>query len=132
MVIDASTALASILIDEYDAYADSALEHALTTGAIVPALWHYEVQNGLLLALRRGRIDSEVLRRSLESIRTWNVRVELAFGFGEEIELARETGLTVYDATYIAVARRVGARLATNDRRMRAAAESIGVAIYVA
>ncbi len=119
-----------MLIDEHDAYADAALERALTDGIVVPALWHYEVQNGLLLALRRQRITAEEARRSLEAIRAWKVRVEVPHHSGEEFELARETGLTVYDASYVAVARHLGARLATNDRRMRAAAASIGIEIF--
>ncbi len=118
-----------MLIDENDAYADAALERALTDGMVVPALWHYEVQNGILLALRRQRITAEEARRSLETIRAWNVRVEVPYG-SEEFEIARETGLTVYDASYVVVARHIGARLATNDRRMRAAAESIGIEIF--
>ena len=45
------------------------------------------------------------------------------------LELARRHGLTVYDAAYLEVAFRRGLPLATLDRRLREAAEAIGVAV---
>ena len=45
------------------------------------------------------------------------------------VPLARETGLTVYDASYLDLAARFGVPLATLDRRLAAAAEQVGVAL---
>ena len=45
------------------------------------------------------------------------------------VPLARETGLTVYDASYLELAARFGVPLATLDRRLAAAAARVGVAL---
>ena len=42
------------------------------------------------------------------------------------LQLALETGLTVYDASYLYVARSMGIELVTFDRRLRAAAAANG------
>ena len=41
------------------------------------------------------------------------------------VELALETGLSTYDASYLYVARFTGAELVTFDRRLEAAARSL-------
>jgi predicted nucleic acid-binding protein len=48
---------------------------------------------------------------------------------GEVTELARDLGLTAYDAAYVALAARRGLALATVDDRLRQAAASAGVEI---
>ena len=48
---------------------------------------------------------------------------------GRALPLARETGLTVYDASYLELAARFGVPLATLDRRLAAAAAHVGVAL---
>ena len=45
------------------------------------------------------------------------------------VPLARETGLTVYDASYLELAARFGVPLATLDRRMAEAAARFGVTL---
>jgi predicted nucleic acid-binding protein len=47
-----------------------------------------------------------------------------------EKDLARTHSLSVYDATYLELARRRGRPLATLDDRLRAAAAAAGVAEY--
>ena len=58
IVLDASIALAAVLPDENSDFARSAAAVAAEEGLRVPALWSYEVQNGLAMAYRRNRIDS--------------------------------------------------------------------------
>ena len=51
----------------------------------------------------------------------------LADAFGVVLELARAHGLTVYDASYLALAARERLPLASSDDRLRAAATAAGV-----
>jgi predicted nucleic acid-binding protein len=44
--------------------------------------------------------------------------------------LARSHGLSSYDATYLELAQRLGAALASFDRQLNGAAAAIGVALF--
>nr|MDP9471767.1 type II toxin-antitoxin system VapC family toxin [Chloroflexota bacterium] len=48
---------------------------------------------------------------------------------GSVLGLSREQGLSAYDASYLELAAREGLPLATQDSRLRVAAERIGVEI---
>jgi predicted nucleic acid-binding protein len=50
--------------------------------------------------------------------------------FGEILALARQQGLSVYDAAYLDLAMRSGLPLATQDAVLREAAVRCGVKIY--
>jgi len=50
--------------------------------------------------------------------------------FGEVLLLARECGLSVYDASYLDLALRQGLPLATRDEALRSAAFRCGVKIF--
>jgi len=130
IVLDASTALAAVLPDEESGFARAATAVAVHDGLVVPALWPYEIQNGLAMALRRNRIDAESLSDALGALRGLGAELEAPQGLGHELRLAQAHGLTAYDAAYLAVALNTGATLATNHRRLRRAAERVGVALF--
>ena len=133
-VLDASVALAWCFEDEKNPYADSVLYALDNSEGLVPSIWSFEVANVLALSERAGRLD---LPRSAWFIRFLNDLPILvderssSRAFGETIALARAQNLTVYDAAYLEVALRVGARLATQDNALRAAALKLGVAFTV-
>lgn len=117
--------------DEKNPYSESVL-HALDhSQGLVPFIWPFEVANVLALSERAGRLD---LPRSAWFIRFLNELPILvderssSCAFGETLALARAQNLTVYDAAYLEVALRSGARLATQDNALRAAALKLGVA----
>ena len=65
-VLDASIALQWFLEDEVDRKYSLGILVGLAEGrAVVPALWFYEVGNGLLMAYRRKRITVDKLMVSL-------------------------------------------------------------------
>ncbi len=129
-VIDASTALAAVLPDEDSLFARAAIAAALADNILVPALWIYEVQNGLALALRRDRIDAGSANEALDALRGLRADVQATQGFGQEFRLAHAHSLTAYDAAYLAVALATGACLATSDKRLRHIAEKLGLAVF--
>lgn len=129
-MLDASTALAALFPDEDHRYAEAALRCGLRDGLLVPTLWAYEIQNGLLVAHRRGRIAAEHLREALALVATWNARFIAPHGIGEEARLASELAITAYEASYLIVAAHHDVPLATSDARLRAAAEMVGISVF--
>jgi predicted nucleic acid-binding protein len=130
LVLDASAVLPWIFADERDAEALALAEAVLVDGAIVPALWRWEVQNALLVAQRRGRIAPNALDGALEYLRALPIETEpvgSAVGFGGELENARRFSLSVYDAAYLDLALRRSARVATRDPHLGAAADALKI-----
>jgi predicted nucleic acid-binding protein len=131
-VIDSSVALAWCFEDEVDTYADAVLDRLAEGTAIAPSLWLLEIVNVLVLAERRKRIHQADAARFLEVIRSLPITIEeatLAGAFQDVQSVARGTGLTAYDAAYVALALRTGLPLATRDAAVRAACASLGVPV---
>src|SRR5262245_60025770 len=56
-VLDGSVALAWCFADEADPYADAVARKIPDSRPVVPAIWHLEVANALLVGERRQRCD---------------------------------------------------------------------------
>jgi predicted nucleic acid-binding protein len=94
--------------------------------------WRAEVGNGLLMALRRGRLGPDALPQVLAELALLPVVVDDAGArdaWAEPLALALATGLTLYDALYLELAKHRGAPLATFDAALRHAALATGVAV---
>ncbi len=130
IVLAASVALAAVLPDERSGYARAAMEIAITGELIVPAFWMYEVQSGLLMAMRRDRIDSPIVRDALAALDAVAADVRTPRRLGRDLELAQAYGLTVYDASYIGVALDSGTQLASFDTTLLRAARAARVSIF--
>jgi predicted nucleic acid-binding protein len=133
-VVDSSLTMAWYLEDEQDAYAD-ATHAALIDGAeaIVPSLWPYEVANGFRMAERRGRIQSGEIPRVLALLAPLPIQVQATVherARGEVLALARQEGLTCYDAAYLELAMREGLPLASLDGQLREAAGRVGTPLF--
>jgi len=116
--------------DESDAVAERVLDSLSEFEALVPAIWLMEVTNGLLAAERKKRTTPERVDECLKVIRALPLIADIdADSFGV-IRLARGTGLSAYDASYLELAIRYALPLATRDRALRAAAGSVGIAIF--
>ena len=133
LVVDCSVTMAWCFEDECDAYADAALGALASARSHVPSVWPLEVANVLLAGERRGRISAA------DSARFLQLLAELPFVVehddprrihGPVLEVGRRTGLSAYDASYLDVAMRLGAPLATRDRALRDAAALTGVELF--
>jgi predicted nucleic acid-binding protein len=123
-VLDASVALAWVLPDEGNPYADELLERLIADGAMVPPIWPLEIGNVLLVALRRGRIEQEELHSTVEWLAQLPIEVDIEatdYALAGVVLLAAQLGLTTYDAAYLDLAQRRNLPLATLDKRLRAA-----------
>ena len=133
LVIDGSTALGFLMSDEQAPRALAALD-AIDDGmpAFVPAHWPLEVANGLLMAERRKRITQAAAAEALDSVLSLPIEIDPATARqvrGETAALARQYGLTIYDAAYLELAMRRGAALATDDAALAKAAKAAGVTL---
>ena len=133
LVIDGSTTLGFVLKDEQAPDALKALEVIESNmPTFVPAHWCVEVANGLIMAERRKRASQADITEALNLITALPVIVddETAQRAGSDTAaLARQYGLTIYDAAYLELAMRRGAALATTDHDLAKAAKAAGVAI---
>ena len=126
IVIDCSVA-AAWLLGEDDA-AESLIASGASDGFHVPALWHLELANVLLVALRRKRLtvaearEAERLAMALPVVTDQTQPV-----LGNLFALGREYGLTAYDAAYLELALRRHLPLATFDTALARAARKAGV-----
>jgi len=131
IVIDASMALAWSLEDERSGEALAVLDHVEAHGAIVPTLWSYEVANVLALLVRRKRIDTSRaadIGFALDALAIARVPPDAPQWRATTIALAERHKLSAYDAAYLRLALDAGARLASLDRPLVAAARKYGIA----
>lgn len=90
--------------------------------AVVQAL--KEFADVLIVAQRGGRLSETDTLRFVDLLRRPPITVDAppADRAFDELLLARETGLSVYDAAYLDVALRLGLPLATQDEQLASAA----------
>ena len=108
-----------------------ALHDVLIAGgkAWVPALWHLELGNVLLLARRRDRIDQAGIAKFLSTLGLYDIEVDgetMTAAWSRTFALAESHGLTVYDAAYLELALRKGLPLASLDESLRKAVKKAG------
>ncbi len=130
LVLDCSATLAFLMEDEKTSEISDILNEIVADGAIVPALWHLEVANGLSIAVRRKRISQETRNQFLGYLVKLDISVDdetQKHAWSATIKLADLHGLTLYDAAYLELAQRRRLPLATLDTDLAAAARKSGV-----
>jgi predicted nucleic acid-binding protein len=133
MVLDGSMTIGFLMEDERFSGAIKVLE-AIEKGTptYVPSLWWHETANALLMSERRKRSTQAGTINSLHVIRDLPVRPDEeseAVTAANAVRLAREFGLTVYDAAYLELAIRKNCLLATADKRLAKAARDAGITL---
>ncbi|MBA2849041.1 type II toxin-antitoxin system VapC family toxin [Thermosulfuriphilus ammonigenes] len=132
-VLDASVTVAWALEDEGDLYSEKVLDALGEGRAWVPSIWPLEVANALLMAERRRRLTRAEVENFLSLLQELPIQVEgdtILRVWGEILLLAREEGLSVYDAAYLNLAMRLGLPLATLDQALQKAARNCGVEVF--
>ena len=121
LVLDASMALAWVFerknLQEIQA-AETALSQVANVETIVPSLWHTEIANALLVGERRGVISRAQITDYLNKLSALPITTDpkpASHSQETVMALAREYQLTAYDATYLELALRMNAALATFD-----------------
>jgi predicted nucleic acid-binding protein len=132
LVLDASIAICWCFDDEATDATRGLLDHLRRNEAIVPSVWPLEIANTLAVAERRGRIeraDATEFVALLESLAVGIDGETARRAFGPTLDLARSARLSGYDASYLELAMRLGAPLATRDRALADAATRLGVTV---
>jgi len=131
-VLDCSVTMAWAFDDEDVPRAAAMRDRLGEDLAVVPAIWALEVGNALLVAERRKRLSRAESARFVEILRALPIDVGAApalVALGSLLSLARQTGVSVYDACYLDLAAAHGLPLATLDKALGRAARQIGVAL---
>jgi predicted nucleic acid-binding protein len=131
-VVDASVALKWTIPEEHSDAARRLLgsEHEL----VAPPLIALEIANVLLKRARRRELTMSRAATVLDRLEGWLRIVEVEEGWSAVFRLAARHHITAYDASYLALTLRLGARLVTADNRLvnALAPELPGVAIFIA
>lgn len=130
LVVDSSVAMAWCFEDERTDAADAVLARIAESGAVANSLWPLEVLNVLVQAERRQRIDQATRLRLARFLRDLPVAIDdetVARAWDATAALAARFRLSVYDASYLELAQRLGLPLATLDRDLRLAAHTCDV-----
>jgi len=128
VVFDCSVTLAWFLKDERTGFTDSAFGLIETHDCWVPLLWRLEFPNALLVAERRKRVGREQRLEILDNAAQLYLRTDNTVPDMRALStLAERRGITVYDASYLELAVRMGFDLITLDRSLAAAAAAEGV-----
>ena len=88
--------------------------------------------NGLIMPVRRSRIDLDRVARFARDLAALPIRIEpphAPAAWDAVIRVATKHHLTAYDATYLALAERTGLPLATLDGDLRKAALAANVVL---
>jgi predicted nucleic acid-binding protein len=131
-VLDTSVIMAWCFEDERTDYGHRVLELLSRDHVLVPAVLPLEVANALRSAERRGRLQESDAVRFGELLRGLPITVDdsgIELALGPILSLAREHGLTSYDASYLELALREGLALATYDGPLADAARRAGVTL---
>ena len=136
LILDASMAL-SWLFERSKAEEKHCSELALSTlgdvEAFVPSLWHTEIANALLLGERRKVVSEAQVINYLGRLDELPIMTDSALVASHRdivMALAREYSLTAYDATYLDLALRENAVLATFDAKLAAAMQKAGGTVF--
>ena len=137
VVLDASFALGWLYerADQREAErADRMLCSLDAVDAWVPWLWHTEITNSLLVGERRGLISEATGAAFLGRLVGLPILTDSLLPQARReavLALAREHGLSAYDAVYLELALRLGGTMATFDTRLAAAMDRCGGVVLV-
>jgi predicted nucleic acid-binding protein len=123
-VLDASIVGSWAFPDEGHLVARLALAALRTEEGVVPGLWWFEVRNILVINERRKRIMESETVVFLRELARLPVRIDRSPDETSVLRLARSHRLSVYDASYLELARREGLALASLDKELCNAARA--------
>lgn len=133
IVLDCSVAISWCFEDEAGDDTDRVLDAVQRDGAIVPAVWGYEIANVLAIASRRGRITIADRTTYLDLLRVLPIEVvdlPIPTGIATIAQLCETLGLAAYDAAYLEVAMQRRLPIATLDSKLRVAAREAGLRLF--
>ncbi len=121
-IVDASFILSYLLPDEEKDATTRALFEQFKKGTVIflaPELLPFEVCNSIKVAIIRHRITSLQAKKLIKVFLEYGISFE-SINFLKTFLLAEEHNLSLYDASYLALAKTKRASLLTADKRLQA------------
>lgn len=129
-VIDNSVVSGSLLQNQATAYSDGVATLLQTRRAVAPPLLRLEYTNVLRTACKRQRLSAEQAYEMLATLGELPIDLDSSVSTGPQLlDLALRHDLTAYDATYLDVALRRGAPIATQDAALANAARAASLGV---
>jgi predicted nucleic acid-binding protein len=120
VVVDASVVLSWLLPDEKITGKSNKLYEKYVVGEVrllAPDLLWYEVVNGIRSAVVRKRINKKIGKEAVVKFSELGLEFKDQSGvFGKVLEISLKYDLSIYDASYVALAKEVGSKLFTFDK----------------
>jgi predicted nucleic acid-binding protein len=119
--------------DETSDYADDVLVALEGMTIWVPAVWSLEIANAILAGERAKRVRQPEIGRFTTLLEGLSVVQDVqspSEHASRVLPVAREYGLSAYDAAYLELSIRRGAPLTTLDGKLQKAARRAGVEIF--
>lgn len=134
LIADISVVLAWFFDEQQSPAALSTLKVIEKEGLLVPPLWWTELENGILMGEHRARKNARESGAFMDLVRALPIETDgvAPHRISHKIlEIARQHKLTAYDATYLELADRQKASLATFDAAMRLASVGLGIQLFL-
>ncbi|ALL01893.1 hypothetical protein Pyrde_1850 [Pyrodictium delaneyi] len=132
VVVDASVVVKWFIVEEYSSEA-RLLRDAYVEGLIdlaAPELLPFEVLNALRYSGAFGEDELKEVARVLDDFQLALFRLEGELAL-RAVEVAMRKGVTIYDASYVALAELLGATLYTADEKLIRKTRDLGVVKHV-
>jgi len=120
LVVDASVVAKWYLPETLSDRADALQQHAIAQELhlVAPDLLYYEVGNALWKRVRTQTLTAGEAQTLLAQLLALPIRRVSSYALaGAALEIAVQTGRTIYDAAYLAIAESLETRLITADER---------------
>lgn len=114
-IVDAST-VAALIFGE--AEAEAIAGQLVDARLVAPVLLEFELANVCVTKMRRHPLQRNALRTAFGLARQLGIEI-VAVDYTAVLDLADQTGLTAYDASYFWLARELGGELMTLDRKLK-------------
>lgn len=129
-VVDASIAIAWFVKGQATEYTNALLRRAVRERIHVPALWHAEFSNALLVLTHRRKLQPERLGGIFDEIDALDLATDTEAPAARSLaDLSRRFALSAYDAMYLELAIRLGLPIAAKDGPLSTAALRAGISI---
>lgn len=130
-IIDSSVGIGWVHPSQANELTKQLLETVKNGAAVyVPALWHLEIANTLLVFVRRKLIADAQRAVGLTLLSQLRIIIDdetNRLAFSAISELATQYSLSTYDSAYLELARRKSLPLATRDEALKTAAKKAGI-----
>lgn len=127
IVVDASSLLCLAFDDEGVPYGTALIEAVRDEGGLAPLILWCELRNALVVNERRRRIEPQESAAFLGLLEELPIVLQPIPSDAGVLDLARRLRLSVYDASYLELAVRENAPLATLDQALRDAGRQVRV-----